>query len=54
MLVVFDVFEFIFESEKVLNNDVLFFSMYIMLKLMYLIEKGIGLIVNKRVVWIVE
>lgn len=36
MLVAFDVFEFISESEKAPNNDVLFFSMYTMLKPMYL------------------
>lgn len=40
MLVAFDVFEFISESEKAPNNDVLFFSMYTMLKPMYLTEKG--------------
>lgn len=39
MLVAFDVFEFISESEKAANNDVLFFSMYTMLKPMYLTEK---------------
>lgn len=54
MLVAFDVFEFISESEKAPNNDVLFFSMYTMLKPMYLTEKGTGSIVNKRAARIVE
>ena len=54
MLVAFDVFEFISESEKAPNNDVLFFSMYTMLKPMYLTEKGTGSIANKRAARIVE